>query len=157
MGDFNFTDFFQSPENMFAVSSIASTVSGVFAEQSVGYGYEVSAELMEAKAQEAKLQAQLNALALSRKYNKQKAMDTAAYSIQGRSFSSGSIQNIMRQEQVNFNWDKAWLEKQGDIAAIGYGAEAMGYSSAASQAQSGAISKGLLGLSSDLYKYSQIG
>jgi hypothetical protein len=134
------------------VSAIATYNSGVAAS----YGYKSQAIRAAQAGKQAKTDSKLSALRMSQRYNEVAANQAAVFSSQGRSFTSGSIQNMIRVDQENLQWDLDYNKLAGDIGALGVEADVQGYESAARQAQSGALSKGLLQAGQTYIDYKRI-
>lgn len=129
-----------------AVTSYAQSQATVDAGVASAGAYGVQAAQSERAAEYATYQAEINNLNLQRMYNETAASQAVVFAAQGRSFSSGSIQNIMSSDQEALEWDKMYNISEAEKAAEGYMIDAQGYRSAGSTAVSSAKKSSSLGL-----------
>lgn len=141
---------------MSAAGSVSSAIASYYAGKVTQIGYEMEASARKAQAQQARSQAKANELMLRRKFNKVAGTQAATYSTQGRSFSSGSLRNLMRRDREKLNWDIDFTLKSGEIGAIGIEADALGLQAAGKQAAQMGLTKGLLAIGQGAIDYAKI-
>jgi len=139
------------------ISGVASAIGSITAGQVQSYGYKVQEKARKLQADQAISQAKLNNLRLTQKYNDTMASQAVLFASQGRSFSSGSIQNILREDFARLDWDRKYLELSGEYGKAGITADAIGYGAAAKASQTAGFNKGLMQIGETLDKYRQIG
>jgi len=138
-------------------TGIAGAISSIYAGKAAAYGYEMQAATRKAQAQQAVSAAKMTNLRLTQDYNDMASLNAVIGAASGRSFSSGTVQNIMRADQEKLNWDIEYSTLTGRIGKIGMEAEAIGYKSAAKQQRLAGIQKGLLSGLETYAKYKQVG
>lgn len=129
-----------------AISGVASAISTMFAGKVQRIGFEMQAAARKAQAQQAVSAAKLTNLKLRRRYNDITSNQAVTFAASGRSLASGSIQNILREDQERLNWDLDFTELAGQAGKAGIEADIPGFEAAAKIAESGAKTKGLLQL-----------
>ena len=166
-----------------AVSGVASAISSVFASRVSAIGFEAAAFTAKVQAESRELTrgvreralkvaaqqslnvAKLNNLKLQKSYNDTASTQATMFATQGRSFASGSIQNILRQDQENLEWDKAYMTLTGEYenAALTAGAitpteisPTGGFQAAAKLARGAGVQKGLLQLAQTAVDFKRI-
>jgi len=139
------------------VTGLAGAISSVQAGKAASYGYEVQAATRKVQAQQAVSAAKMTNLRLTQDYNDMAALNAVIGAASGRSFSSGTVQNIMRADQEKLNWDLEYSTLTGKIGKIGMEAEAIGYRSAAEQKRAAGIQRGLLSGLETVARFAQIG
>jgi hypothetical protein len=127
-----------------AISGVASVISSVYAARAQKLSFEVEAASRRVQAKQAVSAARLTNLKLNRRYNEITSNQAVTFAAQGRSFASGSIQNILREDQERLNWDLDFNELSGQAGKLGLEAEAKGFEAASMAAGKGAFTKGLL-------------
>ena len=129
-----------------AISGVASAISTMFAGKTQRIGFEMQASARKAQAKRAISAAKLTNLKLRSRYNDITSNQAVTFAASGRSLSSGSIQNILREDQERLNWDLDFTELAGQAGAAGVEADVQGFEMAAKAAESGAKTRGLLQL-----------
>lgn len=137
-------------------TSIASAYSSIVSGQIQEINYEMKAAQVKAQAAAAVSMAKINNLKLQNNYNKVASNQALAFSTQGRSFSSGSIQNILRQDANNLAWDQEFMKLTGDMNASSLLADAEGYKGAGTLARQGGVQKGLLTIAQGAVDYAKV-
>jgi len=114
---------------------------------------EAQARVRKAQAKRAISSAKLTNLKLRSRYNDITSNQAVTFAASGRNLASGSIQNILRQDQERLNWDLDFTELAGkasaagiEAGAAGIEADVQGFELAAKAAESGAKTRGLLQL-----------
>ena len=118
------------------ISGVGSAYSTYSAGISAGGAYDVSADQSERMAEYAVQEAEVNNMKLQRLFNDTQATQAATFAAQGRSFSSGSIQNIIASDQADLEWDMAYNMATATQQAEDYMEDAEGFKDAASSAES---------------------
>lgn len=146
--------------------SLASSVAGNYMQleadldQSKALEYEASryefkAEKSRLAAESARTQTKLNNTILQEQYNETQANQAVQFAMQGR--TGATVANIIRQDQENLNWDKAFMELSGimeatslEMDATGYDINAASTRIAAAKGVEGAYRKAAVGLLSSV-------
>jgi len=132
--------------NAWAGVGMASFASGVFENymqlqaskakaQSLEYQagrYKYKAERSRMAAESAKTQTKLNNTILQEQYNETQSLQAVKFAMQGR--TGATVENIIKQDQENLNWDKAFMELSGIIESTSLELDATGYEMDAAQA-----------------------
>lgn len=143
MADFTASDFSQIGASITALGSYSSSISAGVASAGA---YNVSAEQSERLAEFAYKEAETNNLKLQRLFNETAASQAATFAAQGRSFSSGTIQNIIASDQADLEWDMAYNTEVATDKAEGYMEDAENFRRAGSEAKSSSKTSATLGL-----------
>lgn len=139
----------------FGLSSL-SAISSIYAGKAQSYSLKAQQQQAEFQADQAISQAKLNNMKLQQNYNKTQESQAVIFASQGRSFSSGSIQNLMQRDKENLRWDIDYMEKSGQAQYHAAKAGAIGYGGAAKVAEIGGYSKGLMTISQSAIDYGKI-
>lgn len=131
-------------------------VGSYFGGKSTALGYKMKAAAQRQQAKQARTDAKASALRLSERFNDVAANNAVMMAASGRSFSSGSYKNMQRVDEENMQWDLDYNNAAGEIGAQTIEADASGYDSAARQAKSGGIQKGLLSAVQGYVSYKRI-
>ncbi len=149
-----------TPNNAFlysgAISGIAGAISSVFAGKTQAIGLEMQASARKAQASQYVSQAKMTNLRLKQGYNEMASNQAIMFAAQGRSFSGGSVQNLMRADQEKLQWDIDYSKLSGEIGKIGVETDAAGFKAAASSAKQAGYQTGLLKLADTATKYASI-
>ena len=138
------------------ISGVAGAISTMYAGQTQRIGFEMQASARRAQAQQAISAAKLTSLKLMRRYNEITSNQAVMFASSGRSLASGSIQNILREDQERLNWDLDYTKLSGEAGAAGINADAMGFELAAKSAESAGRTRGLLQLAQTAINYKKV-
>lgn len=139
-----------------AISAVAGAISSVYAGKVAAIGYQMKAAARRAQAQEAVSTAKFTSLKLKERYNEIGSSQAVMFSAQGRSLSSGSIQNILRVDQEKLQWDLDYTELAGEAGLSAAMADAEGFGVAAKLAKQGGVTKGLFTLANAAIDFKKV-
>lgn len=139
-----------------AISGVGAAISSIFAGQTQALAYKMQEAAMKEQSAQARAMAKLNNLKLTQKYNDTAANQAVMFASQGRSFSSGSIQNIMRRDAEKFEWDKEYMKISGEYQSIGMLADAKGFGLSAEASKMSGYTTGLMKLANTYTDYKVI-
>jgi len=120
-------------------------------------GYKAQAATRRVQGQQSVSAAKMTNMKLTRQYNDIQASNAVMGAASGRSFSSATVQNMMRADKERLNWDIEYSTLSGKIGKTGAEADVTGYTSAGQQAQATGFQKGLLSLGQSYAQYKQVG
>ena len=147
----------QGKKTTAAISGVSAAISGFQVARIKSMGLKAQAAEKRVKGLQAKSIAKLNNLKLQKSYNDTVSNQALLFSTQGRSFSSGSIRNIMREDQERLNWDKEYMKLSQEYQGAGILSDVQGFESAAKIARGTGITKGLLQLAETSTEIARIG
>lgn len=139
-----------------AISAVSSAISSIYAGKVSQIGFQMQAAARRAQASKAISAAKLTSLRLKERYNEIGSNNAVMFAAQGRSFSSGSIQNIMRKDQEKLQWDLDYTELAGAAGQSAALADAEGFETAGKLAKQGAVTKGLFTLANAALDYKKV-
>jgi len=129
-----------------AASSAASSYQTYQSGIASAGAYGVQAQQSQRAAEWAIDQAKLNNTKLIRLYNETTANQAVQFAVQGRSFSGGSIQNILSTDEENLQWDLDFNMREAEKQAKAFREDAQGYLRAGDSAKSTAKTSSTIGL-----------
>ena len=135
---------------------IAGAISTVAAGYTQKLNYQMKSRTQAQAAKQARTDAKASALRMAQNYNDMAANQAVMMAAQGRSFSSGSIQNMRKVDQERLQWDLDYNKAAGEIGASTMYADAKGFELAASTAMTGSITKGILQAGQTYIDYKRI-
>lgn len=138
------------------ISGVANAISSIYAGKTQAIGYQMQAAARKAQAGQSISAAKLSSLRLKERYNEVGSNQAVMFAAQGRSLSSGSIQNILQKDQERLQWDLDYTELQGKAGSYSAMADAENYESSAKIAQQSGTTKGLLTLAQTVVDYRKV-
>ena len=128
----------------------------MYAGKVAAIGYQMQSAARRAQAGEAVSAAKFTSLKLKERYNEIGSSQAVMFSAQGRSLSSGSIQNILRVDQEKLQWDLDYTELAGEAGSSAAMADAEGFGMAAKLAKKSGVTKGLFTLANAAIDYRKV-
>jgi len=139
-----------------AISGVASAISSIYAGKVQSIGYQMQAAARRSQAGQAVSAAKLTSLKLKERYNEVASSQAVMFAAKGKSFSGGSVQNIMRVDQEKLQWDLDYTELAGEAGTSAALADAEGFETSASLARQGATTRGLFTLANTAIDYAKV-
>jgi len=139
-----------------AVLGGLSAVAGIFGGKAQQQTMKMQENLANFNAELAKSQALANTMMLKKDFNTIEANRAVMTVAQGRSFSSGTVQNLMRVDRENLAWDIDMIDKESQKQYHAAKAGAAGYAGAARVSDAAGVTKGLMSFADTAYKYGSI-